>query len=55
MNNERRHVTRSIARDKWQVDSCCSGAAVVGKSVAGIDDPKTIATPTHGVVADLFV
>jgi hypothetical protein len=32
-----------------------SGAAVVGKSVAGIDDPKTIATPNHGVVADLFV
>ena len=34
---------------------CCSDAAVVGKSVAGIDDPKTIATRNHGVVADLFV
>ena len=26
-----------------------------GRSVAGIDDAKTIATPNHGVVADLFV
>ena len=50
-------MTRSIAGDKrtrvavarrWRV-------AVVGKSVAGIDDPKTIATPNHGVVADLVV
>ena len=51
MNNERRHVTRSIAGDK----RTRVAAAVVGKSVAGIDDPKTIATPNQGVVADLVV
>ena len=50
-------MTRSIAGDKRTrvIAADNTGAAVVGRSVAGIDDPKAIATPNHGVVADLFV
>ena len=48
-------MTRSIAGDKRTRVAVARRWRVAGKSVAGIDDPKTIATPNHGVVADLFV